>query len=451
MQLNSKLQLVIFFISMVMLTACGGGGDDSEPRPATPRVTPAVTPAVITSQTSQSLEGSWSTACQKSKGLDGYDEQDIFNFKGNTRTTTKFFYLPNTNCKHSEEVLREREVAGIELGKVVNPGTSTEHTKINITTTKVILAPMNSTLTALLNNTGHTSMQSIYNGYGLTDWDRYYWKDLSSIDAAKNSFKITKVVPDIFQISDIMDDGTTDKVLKLGVQGGNLDSDGRPISLAKKITAFMQNKTIEQPEQTQQNAGLIGEWYYPCRRAKGAKKYLQRKLLEFTGNNLKTLISFYPYSTNLVTGCFASSRLYRVYLEADIVLGKVINKGGANEHTEIGIKTTKAEISLEQLYYNNSAPVFNAANFYNTEVTNLYYGYGQTGWKSDAWKDISDVPNAITNLNIGTQVPDIFKISTVTTDEGDRKDLKMGDYKGRFDINGRAMSLEPEAAVRVKK
>jgi hypothetical protein len=27
----------------------------------------------------------------------------------------------------------------------------------------------------------------------------------------------------------------------------------------------------------------------------------------------------------------------------------------------------------------------------------------------------------------------------------------MGDYKGRFDINGRAMSLEPEAAVRVKK
>jgi hypothetical protein len=40
-------------------------------------------------------------------------------------------------------------------------------------------------------------------------------------------------------------------------------------------------------------------------------------------------------------------------------------------------------------------------------------------------------------------VPDIFNISTVTTDKGSHKVLKMGDYQGNFDINGRAMSLEP--------
>jgi transketolase len=91
--------------------------------------------------------------------------------------------------------------------------------------------------------------------------------------------------------------------------------------------------------------------------------------------------------------------------------------------------------------------VFNAISFYINPVTDLYYGYGQTDWptypKID-WKDISGVPDAIENLNIDTQVPDIFKISTVT---GGGKELKMGDYKGRFDINGRAMSLEAKGAT----
>ncbi len=50
MKLKNKLQLGTFFISILMLTACGGGGGgtDSSPNPVTPAVTPPVTPAVTT-------------------------------------------------------------------------------------------------------------------------------------------------------------------------------------------------------------------------------------------------------------------------------------------------------------------------------------------------------------------------------------------------------------------
>jgi hypothetical protein len=133
-----------------------------------------------------------------------------------------------------------------------------------------------------------------------------------------------------------------------------------------------------------------------------------------------------------------------VETEADIVVGKVINKGQATEHTQIGIKTTKVKIKIVDTLGGAFAYIFNISSLYNTRVTNLYYGYGLTDWQKEKWKDVSSAPEAIINLNIGTQVPDIFKISTATDGS---KELKMGDYKGSFDIDGRAMSLEAQGAV----
>ncbi len=342
-------------------------------------------------------------------------------------------------------MLRARITASIALGKEVNLGTDTGHTKIDITRTRVILDPMNSTLTALLNNAAHTSNESIYNGYGITGWRALYWKNISISEDAKTNFKINQVIPDIFQISKKMVDGTTHKVLKLGAQGGNADSDNRPISLAGSITAIKQQKTT--PTQTAQAAVLIGKWTYPCRIAKGHSYYPQRKSLDFEGNKLITVIDFYGISITTQLCADHATLLYKVKIEDNIVQGKVINKGAANEHTQIGIKTTKVEIKLEPGYIFTSNSKFNKDNFYNTRITDIYNGYGLTDWQQDKWKDISSAPNAIENLNIGTQVPDIFNISTVTTDKGSHKVLKMGDYQGNFDINGRAMSLEPEGAV----
>ncbi len=445
MQLNSKLQLATFFISMVMLSACGGGGGDSAPRSVTPAVTPEVTlPVVTTPASSQSLEGSWSTACQASKSLKGYDEQVIFNFKGNKLTTDKFFYVRDNNapqtCKHSEQALRERINADISLGEMVNPGTNTRHTKINIIRTKVMLAPMNSTLTALLNNAGHTSVQSIYNGYGINTWNTFHWEDLSSIEAAKTNFKIAESVLDIFQIAEAQIDGTTHKVLKLGDHGGNVDSDARPIALVGSITATLQKKTTS--VQTAQAAGLIRQWNYPCRKPNEYSNSWQRKVVVFTGNQRITLIEFFPQADS---NCASGNLKFFVRLAADIVLGKVINKGAANEHTQIGIKTTKVGIWLSYSHYPNDDGDSHGAKFYSTPLANLYDGYGQVDLpNNNVWKDIISIPGAMENFNLGTQTPDIFKISTVT---GGGKVLKMGDYKGSFDINGRAMSLEPESGT----
>ncbi len=460
MKLNNKLQLIAVFMGMLMLTACGGSS--TAPTPAAPNpVAPnpaapnpaAPNPAAPNPVAPSPLDGSWRTRCQASTELTDYDEQQIFNFKGNTLTTTKFFYERYTNasqtCEYVDEALRVQETANIEFGATVNPAMEAEHSKIKITPTKVILVPMDGTSEALFNSASHTSKQSIYNGYG-KKWWVYYRKDISSIPDARTNFKIDQSEPDILQISKKMVDGTTHKVLKFGIKGGNVDSDGRPLALDNSIIAIKQQKTTT--AQTAQAAGLTGQWKYNCRLSKG-DNLVQSSTLDFMGNKLTTLISFY-YSRDTNTGCNETETpLYQVKIEADIVVGKVINKGEANEHTQIGIKATKVEIKPSNTKVTSAngeieySAKINTKNSADDNIKNLYHGYGQTGWKSNAWKNISLVPNAITALNIGTQAPDIFNISTVTTDNGSHKVLKMGYYKGSFDINGRAMSLEAKGAV----
>ncbi len=440
MKLNNKLQLIAVFMGMLMLTACGGSS--TAPTPAAPN---PVAPSP--------LDGSWRTRCQASTELTDYDEQQIFNFKGNTLTTNKTFYTRDANdpqtCTYLQQALQAREVADITLGATVNPGMAAEHTKINIRRTKVILIVLKYYFWNNFNNTSFTGNGSIYYGYG-KKWKFYYKKDISSIPDARTNFKIDQSEPDILQISEKMADGTTHKVLKFGIKGVNVDSDGRPLALDNSITAIKQQKTTT--AQTAQAAGLIGQWKYDCRYAKG-DVILQSSTLDFIGNKLTTLISFY-YSRDTNTGCNdTETPLYQVKIEADIVVGKVINKGEANEHTQIGIKATKVEIKPSNTKVTSAngeieySAKINTKNSADDNIKNLYHGYGQTGWKSNAWKNISLVPNAITALNIGTQVPDIFNISTVTTDNGSHKVLKMGYYKGSFDINGRAMSLEAKGAV----
>ena len=449
MKLNSNLQLATFFISMLMLSACGGGGGGGSTAPVT---TPTTMPPV----TSLSLDGSWSTSCQASTGIDDYDQRDIFNFKGNKLTLNKIFYVRDTNapqtCKHSEVGFKIRIEADISLGATVNPGTATGHTKINIKRTKVLLVPMNDTITGLFNDPNYTSNDSHYYGFGLNGWKIFLWKDISSQERAIQAFSIGNSGPNIFQISEAQIDGATHKVLTMGSYLGNIDGDARPLELAKKITATKQNKTIQQAGQTAQAAGLTGTWKYGCRNAKGDPGQYQNSTINFTGNKLTTLINFYLIDTyqdgrDKTTQCSAVQLLYKVESEADIVVGKVINPGQATEHTQIGIKTTNVKLQIatnSDVFADHYKSTFNKSNFYNTRETVLYNGYGLRDWKINVQKDISSAPDAITNLNIGTQVPDIFKISTVT---GGRKELKMGDYQGSFDINGRAMSLEAKGAV----
>jgi hypothetical protein len=314
------------------------------------------------------------------------------------------------------------------------------YTKIDITPTKVFLAPMTTALTSSFNNTGYTGNGSIYYGYGQTEWYRYYSTDISSVEAARKNFKINDKVTDIYQISSVTVDGTTDseRVLKLGSQGGNVDSDGRPILIAAKIIAYRQQTTTAN---TTQDAGLTGTWKYPCRKGKGETFYAQLKSLVFDGNKLKTFIDFYGYHTSAAEEC-RRDPAYQVEIESDIVPGNKVVIAQNNTYFKIGIKTTSVKVrvtgdSSVLRSFNTTDPVGSPLNFYE--------GRGQTDWRKNVWKNISQFPNAIEELNIGTERPDIFKITTGT---GGGKELKMGDYYGIFDVYGRPMSLEPESAVR---
>jgi hypothetical protein len=61
--------------------------------------------------------------------------------------------------------------------------------------------------------------------------------------------------------------------------------------LARSITATLQKKTTPPTGETAQDAGLIGEWTYPCQLSKEHPKWWQWKILDFEGNKLTTIIS----------------------------------------------------------------------------------------------------------------------------------------------------------------
>jgi hypothetical protein len=111
---------------------------------------------------------------------------------------------------------------------------------------------------------------------------------------------------DNLQIATVESNGLSQKLLKLGDKGGTVDSDGRPLALATSITATKQNKTTQ--TQTAQAAGLIGQWKYDCRVAKGHSNYWQLKTLDFNGDKLKTDITFY---LNTPSKCANNSRIYK--------------------------------------------------------------------------------------------------------------------------------------------
>ena len=514
MQLNSKLQLTAFFMSMLMLNACGGSGDSTAPNPAapavttplTPLITPLITPQVTTPVTTTpvttpavttpavttpavttpvattpvattpattpatqptppapnvtfniaDLAGSWQSSCQASTSLNNYDEQETLIFKGYKLTTNNIFYVKNTQCKHSNEVLRARINANIELGETLNQGTSTAHTKINIINTKVMLVPMNNTLTTLLNNASHTSSQSIYNGYGQSSWRKDYWINISSIQAAKNSFKIDDALLEIFKITTQVNNGSTSKILTMGDQGGNLDIIGRPISLANSSTATLQQKTTAVAANTIANySGVM----YDCLIRKGDNSHKQQISVTVNNNKLTQDIKFYAAATAGNERTCSGTLMFEAKIISDLTVGKNIAPsstytingflGDTTKYEEggyqLGIKTTKVEIKVT----NNAAlsAFNNGTDIYSNPVTTIYYGYGQTNWKLNDWKDISSIPDAITNFNIGTERPDIYKFTLETVHfSGARASattiLQLGDYFGTFDINGRPMSFD---------
>ena len=209
---------------MRLLTACG---NSQETPPATPSKT----------QEEAQLIGQWRGSCvRKRLKNDNIDHQVIetFTFEDNKLIHYIQFFLNTVDgqpgvCRPEDELWDVEYLTNNTLGQTVTPWTSTEHTKIDMTLTKVRIKVKTSIITRLFN----TSSVGIgrYKGYGQTNWVRNEWKDLTDIPDARTSFKIGTILPDIFQVSSKEINGNTQKILTWGDMGGNLDRDQRPLTL----------------------------------------------------------------------------------------------------------------------------------------------------------------------------------------------------------------------------
>ncbi|MCK5818574.1 MAG: hypothetical protein KAH18_04840 [Psychromonas sp.] len=233
---KKKLQLAFFCIGVLMLSACKKNSTiNMEHTLPLTSITPAVplpTPEQV------GLLGDWNTGCEESTGVNGYPKGyhylKNYHITNDKITETIHFYPdPATGyafCANVDLALFVEYFEDIKLGLSTIDGSDDQHININITKTKVILAPFNDDMTKLLNS--GTYLANVFSGYGMT-WTKFEPGDVTGKEDANKRFNIGTMVPDIFQISEMTVNGQTVTVLKMGDKQGDLDQNGRPIMLEK--------------------------------------------------------------------------------------------------------------------------------------------------------------------------------------------------------------------------
>ncbi len=218
MKVKNKLQLAVFFMSMLILPVCSAHELNPTPQQA-------------------GLIGTWAIKCAKSKDVPGYHYNKGLRFVDNTLYTDFFYYKDHNSavnkCTLATLGFASEFETSIALGKTTSPGSKDEHTDINITTTNVQIVPMDKAYVAMFNDPSWHA--GVYSGFGKTDWAKGDLKDVSKLPQAIKDFHIGSSVPDIFQISKITNDL---RILKMGDKQGSLDPDGRPLMLDKIYATF---------------------------------------------------------------------------------------------------------------------------------------------------------------------------------------------------------------------
>jgi hypothetical protein len=183
---------------------------------------------------------------------------------------------------------------------------------------------------------------------------------------------------------------------------------------------------------TPKEAGLTGQWSMKCEQSKTVYGYHYKKVFTFEKNSLQTTLGYYKDTTKGGETCRSQALGFLATFNSYIVLGKTTSPGTRDEHTDMNINTTRVRLAPmdDEHLADFNRPGWNAG---------VYSGFGQTDWKKNDLKNISNVPAAIIEFHIGTSLPDIFQISR---DPNDLRILKMGDKLGNLDQDGRPLMLE---------
>ncbi len=185
---------------------------------------------------------------------------------------------------------------------------------------------------------------------------------------------------------------------------------------------------------TPKQAGLIGQWVIKCLISVDVPGYYYQKYFSFKNNTLNTINIYHKMGVPGSKTCTLASSGFKAKFETTIVLGKTTSPGLSDEHTDINITTTNVKLMAMDDHH---VKMFNDPDW----SAGIYTGLGQTDWKINIQKDLSNIPQAIKDFSINKSMPDIFQISTYTK-MPDIKLLKMGDKNDDLDDHNRPISLD---------
>lgn len=218
MTIKNTLKIITFFFISLMLVACGSGKHSSPPQPSPPSPSPPPPPPPPKVTV---LEGTWKYNCVASKVIPKWSNKIINSYKDHEVTFTKISYV-GTHCTSPQ--VTAKLTSDIVLGDTVDRGSDDQHTNIN-TTANHIEVTINDDATLKLVNLKIFKKLGIGKFGGLTDWKLNVPKDLSNNKMAIKYYRVGKTNLDIFKIDT--------NTLKMGDKTGDLDTDGRPITLDK--------------------------------------------------------------------------------------------------------------------------------------------------------------------------------------------------------------------------
>lgn len=260
MKFKNKLQIIAFFVAILMLAACNKQSKNTKitpipalpptpaavliPRvPPTPPLPPTPPPVPVSPSPKQAgIVGQWIIQCAISKDAPGYYYRELFSIDGYTMQTKITYYkmgVPGSEtCTPKTASFMAQFDANFVLGKITDPGSFDQLTDISITKNKVQITPMDPIDVQRFNDPQWNA--GVYTGFGKTNWQLWAQKDVTALSEAIKDFHIGTALPNIFQISPYLK--IPDMImLRMGDKDGNLDPDGRPMSLDNKaIALFMQ-------------------------------------------------------------------------------------------------------------------------------------------------------------------------------------------------------------------
>lgn len=188
---------------------------------------------------------------------------------------------------------------------------------------------------------------------------------------------------------------------------------------------------------------LQGNWKAECSGAPNIAQRHYTRAYSIDRNQIKTKLTYFDDALT-VDGdrCNPKGQVLGVNFVSNFTLGKVIDPGADDEHTNIDITHTKVTMTpLNKA----TAKILNANDGLLFAPYGVYQGFGITTWALNVPHDVSTNASAMKVFKIQNITPDIFHIDVNNPKKV--KEFRVGDKFGDIDPDGRPITIGGNAAV----